>query len=100
MKKIVIRVGIGLLALIGIGVIYGYSQLKDRHPGYEVDLKITSGEENDLRVGFAKRDITPTGFDTWNDANNDSRYRKKDGDSFNDLRSEERRVGKEERSRR
>lgn len=85
MKKIVIRVGIGLLALIGIGVIYGYSQLKDRHPGYEVDLKIDSGEENDLRVGFAKRDITPTGFDTWNDANNDSRYRKKDGDSFNDL---------------
>lgn len=85
MKKVLIRIGIVVVALVGIGLIFGYSQLKDRHPGYEVDLKIGTGQEQVVKIGFAKRDITPVGFDTWNDANGDSRYNKKDGDTFNDL---------------
>ncbi len=84
-KKILIRTGIGIIVILLIGLIYGYSQLKDRHPGYEIDLSIKAGQPGSVRIGFSKKDITPHGFDTWTDANGDSKYDRKDGDSFNDL---------------
>ena len=59
--------------------------LRDRHPGYEIDLSIT-GENipGQIQTGFAALPITPEILDTWNDVNNDSKYRKKDGDTYND----------------
>ncbi len=85
MKRILVRTGIGMVVILLLGLLYAYSQLKDRHPGYEVDLQIKPGDAQAVNIGFSKKDITPRGFDTWNDANGDSKYSKKDGDSYNDL---------------
>lgn len=85
MKKILLRVLIGLFVVFIAGLVYAYSQMKDRHPGYEVDVRIRPGEAGTVKIGFAKKEITPVGFDTWNDANGDAKYKKGDGDSYNDL---------------
>lgn len=46
-----------------------------------------------LQVGVAMRDITPdlSQYDTWTDANNDGKYREKDGDSWQDTNGNGRR---------
>lgn len=85
MKKILISVLVFLAVLLLAGWLYTGRQLKDRHPGYEVNLQIKPGDPERLRIGFAKRDLTPKGFDTWNDVNGDAKYAEKDGDTFNDL---------------
>jgi hypothetical protein len=73
-----------LLVVIAIGGIFMYNW-RDRHPGYAIDLKIRSANEQILKAGFAKRPITPTIIDTWNDANGDNKFRESDGDTYNDL---------------
>ncbi|GMW03915.1 MAG: hypothetical protein AMXMBFR84_50490 [Candidatus Hydrogenedentota bacterium] len=57
--------------------------------GYEVDfIETGNAEEADtgFQVGVAKRDITPdlSKYDTWTDANNDAKFREKDGDTWQD----------------
>ncbi len=74
---------LGLILLVLMG--YSWMQLKDRHPGYAVDLAITSDEEVEMKAGFAKVDITPTSFDTWKDVSGNARYSPGDGDTYNDL---------------
>lgn len=58
---------------------------RDRHPDYLVDLKIINTKEpQSLNIGFAKMPITPKIIDTWNDANNNAKYREDEGDTYND----------------
>lgn len=59
---------------------------RDRHPGYQMDLSISS-TNSDVRysAGFAKTTITPTVPDTWNDTNGNARY--DEGESYNDKNS-------------
>jgi hypothetical protein len=73
----------GLLLLL----IFAYTkyQYRDRHKGYDLEVSYISSTPTVLRAGFAKVDITPIDFDTWNDANGDARFNEKDGDTFNDL---------------
>ena len=85
MKKVLLWTAVALVSLLTAGMLWGSRHPKDRYPGYEVDLQIKASEPRPLKAGFAKKDIMPAGFDTWNDANGDSKYRKKDGDSYNDL---------------
>jgi hypothetical protein len=85
MKKVFKRILAGIAVALLVGVIYGFSQFRDRHPGYELNLVIAPDTLRPVRAGFAKIDITPQGFDTWNDANGDARYNEKDGDTYNDL---------------
>jgi hypothetical protein len=37
-----------------------------------------------IQAGFAALPITPEIIDTWNDINHDAKYRKRDGDTYND----------------
>ncbi|MEX2566658.1 MAG: hypothetical protein WD431_11995 [Cyclobacteriaceae bacterium] len=80
--KIIISV---LAFLVFLVVIYGMYQFRDRHRGYELDLHLSSNEATEIKAGFSKVDISPTGFDTWDDANGDSRYNEEDGDRYHDL---------------
>lgn len=86
MKKWLIGIGsFLLLMLIGLSIWIFYN-LRDRHPGYDVHIEI-EGKKNvaQISVGFGKAPITPKIIDTWNDVNNDARYREEDGDTYNDL---------------
>ncbi|SHJ29511.1 hypothetical protein [Pseudozobellia thermophila] len=72
-----------LLTVLTIGGIFIYNW-RDRHPNYRIDLTIKNPMPGPLRAGFAKRPITPTIIDTWNDANGDNKYNEDDGDTYND----------------
>ena len=66
MRKGLLIFSIVLLVLL-VGVI-GYSayQFRDRHAGYQTDLSLYAPAAS-VRAGFAKVDLTPTGFETWED---------------------------------
>ncbi len=61
-----------------------FSNMKDRHPGYNIDMKILNDTPSELRTGFASVPITPEVPDRWTDINGDSKYKPKDGDTFTD----------------
>jgi hypothetical protein len=81
LKYFLIFIGIIILST----VIFGVYQFRDRHKGYDLNLSLTNEGVGNLYAGFAKADISPVGFDTWEDANGDARYNEEDGDSYNDL---------------
>lgn len=72
-----------LIVVIGL-LIWFYSNLKDRNPGYKADLTIESGKPAPLNAGFAAFSITPEVPDRWVDKNKDAEYNLKDGDTFID----------------
>ena len=84
MKKIKI-IGISLLVLLLLACIYSYTNMRDRHPGYSIDLKIESKEPGVMRAGFAAVTITPEYMEPWNDMDNNARYEPKKGDTYEDL---------------
>jgi hypothetical protein len=74
------------LSLFMIAVlIFASSNLKDRHPGYRVDLHIAAGKPMPLKTGFSAVKITPEVPDRWTDVNGDAIYKKKDGDTYTDV---------------
>ena len=76
----------GLIAWAILLVIWVFGNLKDRHPGYKLDLKIKAqGKPDKIMVGFSALPMTPEITDTWNDINGDAKYREEDGDTYNDL---------------
>lgn len=85
MKKFISRISVGFLVLAVIVLIIGNIQFRDRHRGYDVNINLKSAEQHISEIGFSKISVTPTGFDTWNDANGDGRYNPKEGDTYNDL---------------
>jgi hypothetical protein len=83
MKKSVVKILIGIAVLI-LGVwLYSLYQFRDRHPNYLVNINLKSSQD-EILAGFAKVDITPNPFETWTDANGDSKFNPKDGDSYTD----------------
>lgn len=83
MKKIFIGFLL-VIVFIFIGLwIFSSHQFRDRHKGYSIDLKLRSSQ-NEMLAGFAKVDITPVNFETWTDANGDSKYHSGDGDTYED----------------
>lgn len=85
MKKWLLRIGGALLGIVLVLLVLAFINLRDRHPGYKVDLHISAkNKPGQIKVGFAAYPITPTIIDTWNDSNNDAEYNEKDGDTFND----------------
>jgi len=86
MKKWLKRIGLVLLGIVLLLGIWMFWNVRDRNPGYEVDLDLRGAETpGPIRVGFAALPITPEIVDTWNDVNGDSKFREKDGDTYNDL---------------
>ncbi|MFA5329726.1 MAG: hypothetical protein WC384_18165 [Prolixibacteraceae bacterium] len=84
MKKVLKAIGFLFLIFSVALVAWIYSNLKDRHPGYEPDMKIFSANRLPLSVGFAAIPITPEVLDKWIDKNGDAKYNPKDGDTFTD----------------
>jgi len=85
MKKWSLRIGGLILSIILVLIVLGLINVRDRHPGYEVDLHIKASATPDIiKVGFAAFPITPTIVDTWNDNNDDAKFDEKDGDTYND----------------
>ncbi len=84
MKKGLIRFGaILLIVILAIASIL-YWRVRDRFPGYSVDLDIQAGAPAALQAGFAALKITPEVPDTWTDLNGNARYDPEEGDSFED----------------
>jgi hypothetical protein len=88
MKKWFFRIGIiSVIVVIAISLWLMYNW-RDRHPDYSIDIKIKNSKApQTLTAGFAKRIITPTVIDTWNDVNGDAKYSEDDGDTYNDNNS-------------
>lgn len=85
MKKWLLRIGATILGVIILLIVLGMLNMRDRHPGYEVDLYIPAKDvPGPIKVGFAAFPITPTVIDTWNDINGDAKFDEKDGDTYND----------------
>lgn len=84
MKRFFKVAGLLLLILIIGLLVWGYRQMRDRNPGYAVDLKIGKSRPAALKAGFAALKITPEVPDRWTDKNNDAKYRPEDGDTFQD----------------
>lgn len=73
-----------LILLVASG--WCWYQLRDRHSGYSIDLRIQASDQSaDIRAGFAKTSITPEILDRWTDVNDDAKFNPDDGDTFDDL---------------
>lgn len=83
MKKVFKLLGLTVLIVLVALIAYGMYQFRDRHEGYELDLKLHA-EEGVVKAGFSKVAITPSFFETWTDADGDSRYNPEKGDTFED----------------
>jgi hypothetical protein len=84
MKKFFKILGLIILVLIVGLLLWFYSNLKDRNPGYKADMKIVNSNPAALKAGFAAFPITPEVPDRWIDKNKDAEYHPKDGDTFTD----------------
>ncbi|MFD2201016.1 hypothetical protein [Shivajiella indica] len=81
-----LKVSIGFfLFLLILFLAFTFYQFRDRHKGYDLAISYKSQVSSSINSGFGKVDISPLGFDTWNDANGDARFQEKDGDTYNDL---------------
>jgi hypothetical protein len=80
LKKILIITGVLLLTTVLVAKI----QVRDRHPGYKLDMRISGSTPGKIEAGFAAVSITPEIIDTWNDIDGNARYEPKKGDTFND----------------
>jgi hypothetical protein len=84
MKKFFKILGLIILVIIVGLLLWFYSNLKDRNPGYKADMKIVNSNPGALKAGFAAFPITPEVPDRWVDKNKDAEYHPEDGDTFTD----------------
>lgn len=84
MRRILQYIGIVFLLLVAGFAAWSLTNMKDRFPGYTTDMKISGGVPGGIRAGFAAVAITPEVPDRWVAANNDAKYKPKDGDTFID----------------
>ncbi|GAA5221547.1 hypothetical protein [Membranihabitans marinus] len=84
MKKWILRLSIVLLIAVIALLFWAKHNMRDRHPGYEVNITLKQDvKEVDLQIGFGKTKITPTIIDTWEDANGNARF--DEGEVYNDV---------------
>ena len=83
-KSLVVAIGLLLVVLLSAGA-YTWHQLRDRHPGYAVDIDITAPDVGVVRAGFAATSITPEITDTWTDVSGNFQYRPNEGDTYEDV---------------
>lgn len=72
-----------IIATVTSICVYVSIQFRDRFPDYQVN-QTSYSNANSFEAGFAKVDITPTDFETWEDVDKDSKYNPKNGDQFID----------------
>ena len=79
-----IRILLGIVFLLMVGFTTIYYLMRDRFPGYKVDLLIENNTQGPLQAGFAKIPITPEVPDRWTDTNDDAQFDQEDGDTYED----------------
>lgn len=86
MKKIFLILLLIILLLILLGASCALYNMRDRHSGYQLDLRLpeTPAPVENFSVGLAKTSITPEVADTWVDVDSNARYEPKKGDYFED----------------
>lgn len=84
MQKWFLRISRSIGVIILSVLVFLLVQVKDRFPGYKVDLNIAAGVPQDLQVGFAALSITPEVPDTWTDTNANAQYDPDQGDTYED----------------
>ena len=84
MKKVLKIIGLLLVLAVIVLVFMGYSNLKDRHPGYSANMEVKNKIPSELKAGFAAVAITPEVPDHWIDKDNNAKYNPEDGDTFTD----------------
>jgi len=65
------RAGLAGLALLLAGLGFVAHAVRDRHPGYALDLALEAGPPGPLEAGFAALPITPEVPDRWTDLDGD-----------------------------
>ena len=62
MKRILIWLAAIFMLIVITGIVFVLIKTRDRHPGYEVDLRLPfqTGKSGQLQVGFATETITPS----------------------------------------
>jgi len=84
MKRFFKFLGLLILVIVVGLLIWFFSNLRDRNPGYNADLEIMNENSSYLYAGFAAVPITPEVPDRWTDTDGDAKYNPKDGDTFTD----------------
>ena len=85
MKKWFFRIGLFIAVIVIVIISVLLYNMRDRHPDYSIDIEIKKEKApQEIMAGFGKAAITPTIVDTWNDVNNNFKYREKEGDTYND----------------
>ncbi len=84
MKRILKWLALCVLLAIIVGSCIVMYNWRDRSPDYSIDVTIENKNQSTIKAGFAKRPITPTIVDTWNDANANNKFSEDDGDTYND----------------
>ena len=72
MKKFLKIFGILVLLIFAALIAWFFTNMKDRHPGYNANLNIVNKTSLDLSAGFAAVAITPEVPDRWVDNNNNA----------------------------
>lgn len=84
MLQILRCTGINSLIMIISFSFFSCRNLKDRNPGYEINLKVIPSGPGTLYAGFSAVPITPEIPDTWIDNDFNAKYEPEKGDTFND----------------
>ncbi len=88
MKKWLKITLLGIISLLIVLIIYIYSNIYDRNPGYNLDLSLpntsTSVTSKYIKVGLDKQTITPNVVDSWIDKDHNSKYEPDKGDEYID----------------
>ena len=76
----------GILSLIMIISFSFFScrNLRDRNPGYNLNLKVIPTGAGTLKAGFSAVPITPAVPDTWIDIDSNAKYERRKGDTYID----------------
>ena len=72
--KILKTIGISLLVVITLICVFSYFHMRDRHPGYRVDLKIENRDPGVVRAVVAAVTITPEYMEPWSVVDNNARF--------------------------
>jgi len=74
LKKIAVRIAVVIAAIVLLFMLLASYRVRDRHPGYHVDLTIKTSEPGRIMAGFSALSITPVIEDTWNDVDGNAKY--------------------------
>ena len=74
---------ISLIILISFSI-FSCRNLRDRNPGYELNLSIAPAGSGNLKAGFSAVSITPSVPDNWIDNDLNAKYEPEMGDTFID----------------